>query len=82
MTEATHACAGPSCLEPRWRPRAFFLEMCTRPSPLSAEGRSFEPEPAINNVDPRGIADGDYTLTVKGQPRSLWEHDKYGWKRL
>jgi hypothetical protein len=37
---------------------------------------------AITDVEPRGIADGNYTLEVKGEPLSVWEHDKYGWKRL
>jgi hypothetical protein len=36
----------------------------------------------INDVEPRGIADGDYTLTVKGEPTTRWSRDHDGWKRL
>jgi hypothetical protein len=36
----------------------------------------------INDVEPRGIADGNYTLTVKGLPTSRWKRDKDGWERL
>ena len=37
---------------------------------------------AINEVEPRGIADGNYTLTVKGEPTTRWKRDHDGWKRL
>ena len=37
---------------------------------------------AINDLEPRWIADGDYTLTVKGEPTSQWRRDRDGWKRL
>ena len=37
---------------------------------------------AINDVEPRGIADGNYTLTVIGEPTSRWTRDNDGWKRL
>jgi hypothetical protein len=37
---------------------------------------------AINEVEPRGIADGNYTLTVKGEPTTRWKRDCDGWKRL
>ncbi len=37
---------------------------------------------AIKGVEPRGIVDGNYTLTVKGEPRSVWSRDHDGWKRL
>jgi hypothetical protein len=37
---------------------------------------------AINEVEPRGIADGSYTLTVKGEPTTRWKRDHDGWKRL
>lgn len=37
---------------------------------------------AINEVEPRGIADGNYTLTVKGEPTTRWQRDHDGWKRL
>lgn len=37
---------------------------------------------AINDVAPRGIADGDYTLTMKGEPTSRWKRDHDGWRRL
>jgi hypothetical protein len=37
---------------------------------------------AINDVAPRGIADGNYTLTVKGEPQSRWTRDRDGWRRL
>jgi hypothetical protein len=37
---------------------------------------------AINDVEPRGIADGNYTLAVKGEPQSRWVRDHDGWRRL
>ncbi len=37
---------------------------------------------AINDVEPRGIADGNYTLTVKGEPTTRWKRDHDGWKRF
>jgi ABC-type Fe3+-citrate transport system substrate-binding protein len=37
---------------------------------------------AINDVEPRGIADGNYTLTVKGEPVTRWKRDHDGWERL
>jgi hypothetical protein len=37
---------------------------------------------AIKELEPRWIADGDYTLTVKGEPTSQWRRDRDGWKRL
>jgi len=37
---------------------------------------------AINDVEPRGIADGKYTLTVTGEPMSRWTRDSDGWRRV
>ena len=37
---------------------------------------------AINGVEPRGIADGNYTLTVRGEPTTRWSRDYDGWRRL
>ena len=37
---------------------------------------------AINDLEPRWIADGDYTLTVTGEPTSQWRRDRDSWKRL
>jgi hypothetical protein len=37
---------------------------------------------AINDLEPRWIADGDYTLKLKGEPTSRWKRDGDGWTRL
>ena len=37
---------------------------------------------AINEVEPRGIADGNYTLTVSGMPVTRWKRDYDGWQRV
>jgi hypothetical protein len=37
---------------------------------------------AIDNVQPRWIADGDYTLIVEDEPTTRWNRDYDGWKRL
>jgi hypothetical protein len=37
---------------------------------------------AIKELEPRWIADGDYTLTVQGEPTSRWKRDRDGWTRL
>jgi hypothetical protein len=37
---------------------------------------------AIKELEPRWIADGDYTPTMKGEPTSQWRRDGDGWKRL
>ena len=36
---------------------------------------------AINHVRPP-LPDGNYTLTVDGQPPTQWKRDKNGWTRL
>jgi hypothetical protein len=37
---------------------------------------------AIDHVEPHGIVDRDYTLTVEGEPTTRWNRDYDGWKRL
>jgi hypothetical protein len=37
---------------------------------------------AINDLEPRWIADGDYTLEVTGEPTSQWKRDRDGWTRV
>jgi hypothetical protein len=37
---------------------------------------------SINDVEPRGIVDGNYTLTVSGEVTSRWKRDYDGWQRL
>ena len=37
---------------------------------------------AINDLEPRWIADGDYTLKIKGEPTSRWKRGGDGWTRL
>jgi hypothetical protein len=36
----------------------------------------------LSEVDPPNLPDGNYKLTVKGEPPSHWQRDKNGWARL